>query len=566
MGESKKNKIFYGIDFIVEKNDKYVINFIKKIIKQNNSIKLIEINYYLNEQYLNNKNLIIYVSKENKVYTYYCNSDKYYSLESVLENYNVVPKLFVSNFDDKIYKNDLVKIEHQRNILKNKLFKKYDNVFRKNFEVINGLNDIFEWYTGAVYFKNYEWEEIEESSLKHLFKKTENNSSIYSLELDEGIILRSANIYYYFSTDISRFEKPTIEQIKKWFDNCILFYDECIDALKKFNLKNNYDIRLLLGVIDNIRNIILLLLNCELLSNEHGDFIYSLNYKEENIDRYVEYVNKYQKFYENLCLIRPVNLNIVSKVINLLKDLKSSSILTKEKICKISNPYILSKCFNPLREIDNYFENYIICEYSIKEISTKENTSEVNLVGILYGGLELPLIINNNKFLNSKINISFAFQNHGMYLDRQIKDKTIINKELKNYGVLNKKNPTIIIDDNMMSGVTMQLIYNQLLIQNKLNITDIIVIRHPNINRLPQLKHFDTAMNLKMIDKMIYGLISDTPYTKIKENTNYNNMFVNELSIFSVMTEVFLKALYINNSFISDSQVDIFKGYSEGKN
>ena len=529
-------------------------------------MKLIEFDYFVNKKDIDAKKLIVYVSKEKETNIYNCNSNKYYELESIFNDFNIVPKLFVSNFDANIYKQDLVKIEHQRSVLKNKLFKKYDNIFKKNFEVITGLNDVFEWYTGAVFFKNYEWEEIQENSLKSLFQTTENNSLIYSLPLDEGVILRSANIYYYFSTDISRFEKPSVNQITKWFDNCVLFYDNCIDALNNFSINNNYDIRLLLGVIDNLRNIILLLLNCELLSNEQSDFIYSLNYNEININKYVEYVKRYQDLYKNLCLKRPVDLNIISKVIDLINELKSSSVNTKEKICRINNSFILSKCFNPLREIDNYFENYVICEYSIKEIEKKENSSEINLVGVLYGGLELPLIINNNNFSNFKVNTSFIFQNHGMYLDRQVKDKTNINTKLKKYGSLNKQIPTIIIDDNMMSGVTMQFVYNQLKIQNKLNITDIIVIRHPNINRLPQLKYFNTGMNLEMIDKMIFGLISDTPYTKIKENTNYNNMFVNELNIFSIMTEVFLKALYINNSFIADSQVDIFKGYSEGKN
>ena len=94
-----------------------------------------------------------------------------------------------------------------------------------------------------------------------------------------------------------------------------------------------------------------------------------------------------------------------------------------------------------------------------------------------------------------------------------------------------------------------------------------MVIRHPNLNRLPQLKHFNVGLNLDLVDNsFILGMITPTPYTKIKESTNYNNMFVNELNIFSVMTEIFLKALYCNNSFIKDSQVDIFKGYSEGKN
>ena len=566
MEELKKNKIYYGINFIIKQNDDSIIEKIKKIIKQNDSMKLIEIKYYTNKNNIIDTELTIYVETEEETYIYYCNNNIYKDLNSIFNEFNIVPKLFVSNFDTNMYRNNLVKIEHQRDILKNKLFKKYDTIFKKNFKVINGLNDIFEWYTGAVYFKNYEWEEIQDNSLKTLFQTYEKSSFIYSLPLDDGIILRSANIYYYFSTDVSRFEKPTLEQIKKWFDNCDIFYDNCLDALSNYKIRNNYDIRLLLGVIDNLRNIILLLLNCELLFNDQNDFIYSLNYNKPDINKYIENVKEYQELYRNLCLNRPVNINVISKIINLIKQLKKSSNNTKNNICKINNSYILSKCFNSLREIDNYFENYIICEYSINEILKKNNYSEINIVGVLYGGLELPLIISNNEIFRKKINISLVFQNHGMYLDRQVKDKSIITNELKKYGLLNETIPTIIIDDNMMSGVTMQLIYNQLKIQNKLNIKNIVVIRHPNINRLPQLKHFNMAMNLKMIDKMIFGLISDTPYTKIKENTNYNNMFVNELNIFSIMTEVFLKALYINNSFIKDSQVDIFKGYSEGKN
>jgi hypothetical protein len=153
-----------------------------------------------------------------------------------------------------------------------------------------------------------------------------------------------------------------------------------------------------------------------------------------------------------------------------------------------------------------------------------------------------------------------------MYLDRQQRSLTEIDKEIIEYGNSNKEVNTFIIDDNMMSGVTMQFAYNKLFINDYKNIKGLFIIRHPNINRIAQLEYFDVALNLELIDKFIYGMITDTPYSKIKKGTNLNNMFVNELSIFSIMTEVFLKALYCNNSFITDSQVDIFKGYSEGKN
>ena len=149
------------------------------------------------------------------------------------------------------------------------------------------------------------------------------------------------------------------------------------------------------------------------------------------------------------------------------------------------------------------------------------------------------------------------FQNHGMYLDRQKQSLTEINKDFIEYGKCDRKNATFIVDDNMMSGITMQFAYNKLFINNYKNIKGLFIIRHPNVNRIAQLEYFDVALNLNLVDKFIFGMITDTPYSKIKRNSNLNNMFVNELNIFSVMTEIFLKALYCNNSFIKDSQVYI---------
>jgi len=568
--KSKNIKVYYGIDLIFDNNsNKYKTN-LKKQISSDLVLRNIKINFVDKDQYyIHNEDCItIEVKNNSKNFYFFCFQNKYIKLKDILNDYLIVPKLYLNNFNIDEYKNKLTVIEHQRDILKSNLYNKYNELFRNNFNVLNGIGDVYEWYTGAIFFKDYEWEEIKNNGLKELFETKLDNSYIYSLPLDNGIILRGANIYYYFSSDVSRFEKPTLTQIKVWFENCSYFIDNAILALNKFKINNNYDIRLLLGVIDNIRNIILLLLNCELLCiNSNEDFIYYLNKHEKDIDNYILLVHTYQKLINELCFTRPVSTGTPAKIVDLLKKVKLYSKLTLKKIGNITDPFILGKCFNPLREIDNYFENYIVCENAIKNAINKTDVSlkKINMIGVLYGGLELPFIIENNQFINSKINIGFIFQNHGMYLDRQKKSKNQISKNLLEYGIIDKNLPTFIIDDNMMSGVTMQLIYNQLYLNEFKKLLGSIVIRHPNLNRLPQLAHFNTAMNLDMVDKMIFGLITDTPYTKIKFNKNLNNMFVNELNIFSTMTEIFLKALYINNSFIKDSQADIFKGYSEGK-
>jgi len=552
----KKSKIYYGINIINHEN-----KLDTKSIT--NALDLKFIKYDFNKKTDDFVDMIINKNEGN--FEYVIDKKSFFSLGDVIDYYNVVPKLFEKNLIDNNYEKRLNQLEHLKDIEKEKIIKKYNNLFNKNFNVLNGINSIYEWYTGAVYFKDYEWNEIDDNNkLKKLFLAKNEDSYIYSLPLDFGLLLRSYKIYYYFSTNVSRFKKPTINQIRVWFLNITDFLEELKVILPTYKINSDYDRRLLLGVVDNLRNIILLLTNAELMTlSENGmDFIYDKSCSNSSLNTYFELIEKYQTVIEGICfrsIEDKLNLNIINDIIKCLINLKDN---TLNKIQSITDEFILSKSFNPLREIDNYVENYIVCKSIVKNLNLSKK--KFNLISILYGSLELPFII--KRLCNSNVDLSFLFQNHGMYLDRQNKSLLEIDEDLIEYGKLNKRVNTYIIDDNMMSGVTMQLAYNKLFINGYKNIKGIFVIRHPNVNRIAQLEHFDVALNLELVDKFIYGLLTETPYSKIKRNTNLNNMFVNELNIFSIMTEVFLKALYCNNSFIQDSQVDIFKGYSEGKN
>ena len=555
-------KVNYEINFIISKNINQFEKYISNELTEN---ELSYIKYTINSS--NNSYMKVYVENNGINYILKCEDEIFNSIKDIIKHKYIFPKLYKNNLNVDLYKRELAKLEHKKTDSWNLLLKKYNKIIKKNFKVNNGLNDIYEWFTGAVFFKDYEWEEIHNNKIKDLFETMENNSYLYSLPLDNGIILRGSNIYYYFSTDVSRFKKPNIKEINKWFDNVSVYIKKVLIILGDYQIKDYYDRRLLLALLDNIRNIILILTNCELmkLSINGKDFIYHSNYKSKEINDCFALINKFQEIIEIICLEGKCFNDEIESIRdiykNTLKILEDVSLL----IFDIHDEFILGKSFNPLREIDNYFENYIVCKYIVDEkMINYEIDKKINLIGILYGGLELPFII--SRMIPNNNTISFLFQNHGMYLDRQQKDRNKIIIDLKEYGFLNKENDTFLVDDNMMSGVTMQFAYNQLYLNDINNIKGIFVIRHPNINRIAQLEYFDTALNLDMVDNYIYGMLTDTPYTKIKSGTNYNNMFVNELNIFSVMTEVFLKALYCNNSFIKDSQVDIFLGYSEGKN
>ena len=549
-------KVNYEINFIISKN---INQFEKYISNELTEKELSYIKYTINSS--NNSYMKVYVENNGINYILKCEDEIFNSIKDIVKHKYIFPKLYKNNLNVDLYKKELAKLEHKKTDSWNLLLKKYNKIIKKNFKVNNGLNDIYEWFTGAVFFKDYEWEEIHNNKIKDLFETMENNSYLYSLPLDNGIVLRGSNIYYYFSTDVSRFKKPNIKEINKWFDNVSVYIKKVLIILGDYQIKDYYDRRLLLALLDNIRNIILILTNCELmkLSMNGKNFIYHSNYKSKEINDCFALINKYQETIEIICLEGKCFKDEIESIRdiykNTLKILEDVSLL----IFDIHDEFILGKSFNPLREIDNYFENYIVCKYIVDEkMINYEIDKKINLIGILYGGLELPFII--SRMIPNNNTISFLFQNHGMYLDRQQKDRNKIIIDLKEYGFLNKENDTFLVDDNMMSGVTMQFAYNQLYLNDINNIKGIFVIRHPNINRIAQLEYFDIALNLDLVDNYIYGMLTDTPYTKIKSGTNYNNMFVNELNIFSVMTEVFLKALYCNNSFIKDSQVDIFLG------
>ena len=217
--------------------------------------------------------------------------------------------------------------------------------------------------------------------------------------------------------------------------------------------------RLLLGVIDNLRNIILILTNAELmlLSNGGNDFLYNEKYNNKNVSKYFDLIKKYQDLINKICFF-----NIEKDLVNTIRDICNSILClenqTFNKTSKLKDNFLIGKCYNILREIDNYFENYIVCNYIVKNNYIKSKS--INLISILYGGLELPFIIRSISKYN--LNISFMFQNLGMYINKQTKDKNVINEEMLMYGSIDKNSNTFIIDDNMMSGITIQFNYNKL--------------------------------------------------------------------------------------------------------
>src|SRR5574344_1794518 len=174
----KKSKIYYGINIINHEN-----KLDTKSIT--NALDLKFIKYDFNKKTDDFVDMIINKNEGN--FEYIIDKKSFFSLGDVIDYYNVVPKLFEKNLIDNNYETRLNQLEHLKDIEKEKIIKKYNNLFNKNFNVLNGINSIYEWYTGAVYFKDYEWNEIDDNNkLKKLFLAKNEDSYIYSFPLEFG--------------------------------------------------------------------------------------------------------------------------------------------------------------------------------------------------------------------------------------------------------------------------------------------------------------------------------------------------------------------------------------------
>ena len=116
----------------------------------------------------------------------------------------------------------------------------------------------------------------------------------------------------------------------------------------------------------------------------------------------------------------------------------------------------------------------------------------------------------------------------------------------------------ILLDDNALTGQTLQNSYNFLKRQD--NDVNIFLVRHPNINRIEQSKIYGHCLNLDNYNKSVFGMVFDSPFSRLKANTNWGNEFLDELGVFTKTGDAFLKCLYKNGLFKQNTEVSYIKG------
>lgn len=173
-----------------------------------------------------------------------------------------------------------------------------------------------------------------------------------------------------------------------------------------------------------------------------------------------------------------------------------------------------------------------------------------------YGGIELPIIY---KSINSNIKDVLILKfnkNVSGYSNKQLVQLRRFN--INKYGglITNDKitnNDLILLDDNVLTGKTLQLAINSLYDMN-FNTNRISIVRFPGINRTDQMFFKNHgAVDFNLFFDYITGLCYPSPYSWRDEN-NFDQ-YLDSLGVFDLNRKKITECLIKNHDYRTNSEV-----------
>lgn len=479
----------------------------------------------------------------------------------LIKKAKLLPTICLESSEKNSYINNYAKIEYAIFHGKNKYLSMYNGKVNENFKTIYGINDIFDPTSGSIKIPMYEWIITDSNNpLKGLFSVGSNDSLFYALRDNFNFLLRGSKTYYYFLANrqsIDGKDFTTKENVKEWYENNIEFLQKASAALNiDYNYSDVTSKKLMLGLLDNIRNIVLMLINHIVISKYNNyNILINMNSSEDiNINNL--YKNLYLTDYimSKLCFDKnfKINTNNIKKITSYVCNIMNKELLN---FTLTFLDYNYSKEYRAYREIDNFAENYITM---VIDIDRKKNKRDFGICGMCYGGLELPIIY---KIINPVINdiLIFKFNKDiSGYKNKQLVDlrKFDINKfgGIKKIGNI-ENSSVVLLDDNVLTGKTMQLAINSLYDIN-INVLNINVVRYPDVNRINQMfMKNHGAVDYNLFFEYITGLCFRSPYSwvDIQECESY----LDSLGVFDLNREKIIECLIKNHDYKKNSEVSL---------
>ena len=475
----------------------------------------------------------------------------------LINRVNLLPTLCLESANRQLYTKEYSKVEYQINIGKNEYIRKYSEMINKKFNMLNGIYDLYDKDSGSVMVSMYEWEMIDNNHLKNLFSNNVDGKLEYSLRDNNNYLLRGSKNYYYFLANresINNNDFTSIDNVFEWYKNNIKFFQKALIAVCNTKETNIYNDKFILGILDNIRNFMIIILNALIMEK----------YKSCNVLLNLEKTENYEFNYIYKILIKNVGymvdfsfnkINDYSAITEHLNSVIDYGIRRLDVLKNYAEIENYSKVYRAYREIDNFIENYI----TVKIHEDKTNDKDECVCGMLYGGIELPIIYKYIKKDLKDICVLKLNSDVSGYKKKQMIDIRLFN--INNYGGLIidgefNQNNMVLMDDNLMTGKTMQIALNCMCDCN-INVTNINIVRYPGINRVSQMfLNGHGAVDYRLFFEYITGLCFQCPYSWRDENSN--DIYKDSLGVFDLNKKKIIECLIKNHDYSTISEVHEF--------
>ncbi len=485
---------------------------------------------------------------------------------SLLKQVKLLPTICLEHSTLEEYTKEYAKIEKKINQEKIEKTLQFNNLINDKFLMNEGINGLFDSSSGSIKIPMYEWYSItDDNPLKQLWMQKNNLNLNYSMYDNNNILLRGPLTYYYFLSNRihntnTREDITTRQMVYNWLKNNFDFLSKCLIQINKINDLNELNnLKMILGIFDNIRNYLLILLNQQILANNN----------DENILVNLEALPKQYLLYrlyivllktENLMKEVVFNKNFVLKLSD-INDLIQSSLNISEEFRVSFNRQPekenYSKEFRAYREIDNFGENFSTCYLTLQNNGSLYNKG---VCGLCYGGIELPIIMRLLDDNLKDVTILKFNKNVTGYSKKQSIELRFFNifqnGGIKSIGI-DKQKEYILLDDNLLTGKTMQLALTTFY-DIGIKVDKIMVVRYPGVNRISQMflpNH--GAIDYRLFFDFIQGLYFPSPYSW--RDPHSQNLYEDSLGVFDLNREKILKCLVKNGNYSNKSEVIYLK-------
>lgn len=487
----------------------------------------------------------------------------------LIKKSKILPTVCLEKADKLDYKFNFAIAEKNIVLGRKKLLNKYNDLINVNFGENDGIDSLFDKSSGSVIIPMYEWELVSDSSLKDFWSSKENGHFKYLMRDNKNYLLRGSSTYYYLISNRKSENGKDVtskKDVMNWHNNYIQFLDNAFNAVLKTNdLNIIINKKLLLGVLDNCRNALLVIMNHKLVSNNLNSNILLDISSNKNKDFFAIYntLLEIEDSMSNMCFKNgfTINKDFVCNVIKQSKKILTDN-LSIEVITKDKQNY--SKDYRTYREIDNFGENYTAV--SLYQEKRNDNDDFINACGLSYGGIELPIIAKtiDKSRIESLLLLKFNREVSG-YSNKQLLD--LRNFNINEYGGLIdshlfQNSHLDLFDDNVLTGKTLQLAINSLYNCN-IDVKNICIVRYPGTNRIEQMFLDNTAaVDFHLFFDYIYGLCFSSPYSwKDNEWKDKNGKvsYEDTLGVFDLNRKKIIECLIKNHDYSEESEVGEYK-------